>query len=411
MLVTEMDIPKLPIVEEASREERLQVELDTAKEHWLAQGMFGYSVLRYEDAQAVLRDKRWQSAVGLITKIAGVEMPEGAPGTRTSILNAEGDVHLRLRRLVAPAFTPRTADRFRPVMRDVVNSLINNFCERGEADAVADLCEPYPIPIICELLGAPKQDWQKFSVWATDILRIFNFNLAEDMPKIIAAQTELEAYSISLIEARRNKPADDLLTNLIAAEESGDKLDTDELVMMVNAVIVGGTDTTRNQLGMALSLFAEHPKQWDRLARDPSLASSAVEEVMRYAGAVRGTGRFASEDIEYKGVLFPAGTLMFPALAASNRDGLIFDEPEKFDITREPTSTSHMTFGSGIHYCLGAPLARAELQEAFVILSQRLRNLRINGPVHFKTAGAGIFGPDSLPIAFDAHAPKALTVN
>jgi cytochrome P450 len=296
-------------------------------------------------------------------------------------------------------------------MRDVVNSLINNFCERGEADAVADLCEPYPIPIICELLGAPKQDWQKFSVWATDILRIFNFNLAEDMPKIIAAQTELEAYSISLIEARRNKPADDLLTNLIAAEESGDKLDTDELVMMVNAVIVGGTDTTRNQLGMALSLFAEHPKQWDRLARDPSLASSAVEEVMRYAGAVRGTGRFASEDIEYKGVLFPAGTLMFPALAASNRDGLIFDEPEKFDITREPTSTSHMTFGSGIHYCLGAPLARAELQEAFVILSQRLRNLRINGPAHFKTAGAGIFGPDSLPIAFDAHAPKALTVN
>jgi cytochrome P450 len=102
---------------------------------------------------------------------------------------------------------------------------------------------------------------------------------------------------------------------------------------------------------------------------------------------------------------------MFPALAASNRDGSIFEEPEKFDITREPTSTSHMTFGSGIHYCLGAPLARAELQEAFVILSQRLRNLRINGPVHFKTAGAGIFGPDSLPIAFDAHAPKALTVN
>jgi len=401
MLVTEMDIPKLPIVEEASREERLQAELDTAKDHWLAQGMFGYSVLRYEDAQAVLRDKRWQSAAGLITQIAGVEMPEGAPGTRTSILNAEGDVHLRLRRLVAPAFTPRTADRFRPVMRDVVNSLVNNFCERGEADAVTDLCEPYPIPIICELLGAPKQDWQKFSVWATDILRIFNFNLAEDMPKIIAAQTELEAYSIGLIEARRNKPADDLLTNLIAAEESGDKLDTEELVMMVNAVIVGGTDTTRNQLGCALALFAEHPDQWALLAERPELAPRAVEETMRHFGAVRGTMRFASVDIEYRDVLFPAGTFIGIGLTDANHDPAAFDQPDVFDITVHHGDLPQMTFGSGIHYCLGQALARAELQEALPLLARRLPNLRLDGEVEWKPDGVGIFGPAHLPVRFD----------
>ncbi len=405
MLVTEMEVPKLPVVEVESREERLRAELEVAKDHWLAQGMFGYTVLRYEDAQAVLRDKRWQSAAGLVAQMSGIEMPEGAPGSRVSILNAEGDVHLRLRRLVAPAFTPRTADVLRPAMRSVVNDLVDGFCERGHADAVRDLCEPYPIPIICELLGAPKKDWQKFSVWATDILKIFNFNLAEDLPAIMAAQLGLEEYSKGLIADRRDKPANDLLTNLIAAEEAGDRLDTDELVMMVNAVIVGGTDTTRNQLGMALSIFAEHPEQWTLLGADPSLAPRAVEEVMRYAGAVRGTGRFASEDIEYRGVKFPAGTFMFPGLAAANRDATVFADPDKFDITREPTRSSHMTFGSGIHYCLGAPLARAELQEAFIILSQRLKNLRIDGPVRFKAAVAGIFGPDSLPIAFDPH-PK-----
>ena len=401
--MTEMDIPKLPIVDEDTREQRLRAEVEVAKDHWLAQGMFGYSVLRYEDAQAVLRDKRWQSAAGLVAQLSGVEIPEGGPGSRVSILNAEGDVHLRLRRLVAPSFTPRTADALRPAMRAVINDLVNGFCERGHADAVKDLCEPYPIPIICELLGAPKKDWQKFSVWATDILRVFNFNLAEDLPAIMAAQNALEEYSKELISDRRDKPADDLLTSLIAAEEAGDRLDTDELVMMVNAVIVGGTDTTRNQLGMALSIFAEHPDQWALLGSDPSLAPRAVDEVMRYAGAVRGTGRFASEDIEYKGVTFPAGTFMFPALAASNRDPAVFSEPDRFDITREPSTSSHMTFGSGIHYCLGASLARAELQEAFIILSQRLRNLRIDGPVRFKAAVAGIFGPDSLPIAFDAH--------
>ena len=406
MLVTEMDIPKLPIVDEDTREQRLKAEVEVAKDHWLAQGMFGYSVLRYEDAQAVLRDKRWQSAAGLVAQLSGVEMPEGGPGSRVSILNAEGDVHLRLRRLVAPSFTPRTADALRPAMRAVINDLVDGFCERGHADAVRDLCEPYPIPIICELLGAPKKDWQKFSVWATDILRVFNFNLAEDLPAIMAAQTALEEYSKELIADRRDKPAEDLLTSLIAAEEAGDRLDTDELVMMVNAVIVGGTDTTRNQLGMALSIFAEHPDQWALLGSDPSLAPRAVEEVMRYAGAVRGTGRFASEDIEYKGVTFPAGTFMFPALAAANRDSGVFSEPDRFDITRVPSNSSHMTFGSGIHYCLGASLARAELQEAFIILSQRLRNLRIDGPVRFKAAIAGIFGPDSLPIAFDAH-PKS----
>ena len=328
MLVTEMDIPKLPIVDEDTREQRLRAEVEVAKDHWLAQGMFGYSVLRYEDAQAVLRDKRWQSAAGLVAQLSGVEIPEGGPGSRVSILNAEGDVHLRLRRLVAPSFTPRTADALRPAMRAVINDLVNGFCERGHADAVKDLCEPYPIPIICELLGAPKKDWQKFSVWATDILRVFNFNLAEDLPAIMAAQNALEEYSKELISDRRDKPADDLLTSLIAAEEAGDRLDTDELVMMVNAVIVGGTDTTRNQLGMALSIFAEHPDQWALLGSDPSLAPRAVDEVMRYAGAVRGTGRFASEDIEYKGVTFPAGTFMFPALAASNRDPAVFSEPD-----------------------------------------------------------------------------------
>ena len=144
-------------------------------------------------------------------------------------------------------------------MRSVMDSLVDAVAPHGRCDVAVDICEPYPIPIICELLGAPKEDWKDFSRWATDVLRIFNGNLLEDLPTIMAAQDELDEYTRGLIEARRSRPAEDLLTSLIAAEEAGDKLSTDELVMMVEAVIVGGTDTTRNQLGCAVALLADHP--------------------------------------------------------------------------------------------------------------------------------------------------------
>jgi cytochrome P450 len=303
---------------------------------------------------------------------------------------------------VAPAFSPRNADRLRPFMREVINDLVDAVAAQGSADFVADVTEPYPIPIICELLGAPKSDWQLFSRLASDILEIFSADLLDKLDLVMAAQDELDAYTRDLIAQRRSKPADDLLTDLIAMEEAGDRLSNDELVMMVNAVIVGGTDTTRNQLGCAVSLFAEHPDQWALLAERPELAGRAVEESMRYFGAVRGTVRYASTDIEYRDVLFPAGTFIGVGLAEANRQASIFAEPERFDITKPAPESPQLTFGSGIHYCLGANLARAELQEALPLLAQRMPNLRIDGRITWKPDGVGIFGPAHMPITFDA---------
>ena len=400
--VAELDLPHIPVLMDQSRSERLALLRETAKQSWLARNEIGYSVLTYESVMGILRDKRWHSATGLVAQMQGISDDAFLSRRRVSILNAEGDVHVRLRRLVAPAFSPRSADRLRPFMRDVVNSLVDPFAKSGQAEVVRDICEPYPIPIICELLGAPKEDWKLFSRLATDVLRIFGGNLAHDMPVIVAAQQELEEYTKGLIEERRSRPADDLITDLIAAEESGDRLSTEELVMMVEAVIVGGTDTTRNQLGLALALFAEHPEQWEILRNNPDLAQRAVEEVMRYSGAVSGTIRFASEDIEYNGVMFPKGTFMSTSMATGNYDESVFPTPTEFDITREPVGQPHLSLGAGIHYCLGASLARAELQESFVVLSQRFPNLALNGEAEYKPTGVGIFGPSSLPITFTA---------
>jgi cytochrome P450 len=399
-LATDLQIPKVPLIIDQQRSERHALLRDIAKESWLARTDIGYSVLTYESVMGILRDKRWHSATGMVAQLQGITDEAFLGRRRVSILNAEGEVHVRLRRLVAPAFSPRSADRLRPFMRETVNSLLDPFAASGKAEVVRDICEPYPIPIICELLGAPKEDWKLFSRLATEILLIFSDNLAQNMSVFLNAQQELEKYTEGLIEKRRSVPADDLITDLIAAEEAGDKLNTEELTMMVDAVIVGGTDTTRNQLGLALALFAEYPEQWALLGKDPSLAQRAVEEVLRFSGAVGGTIRFASEDIEYNGVLFPKGTFMSTSMSTGNYDSSVFPTPETFDITREPVGQPHLSLGAGIHYCLGASLARAELQEAFTVLSQRMLNLELDGPVVYKPSGVGIFGPASLPVKF-----------
>jgi cytochrome P450 len=395
----DLDLPTLDVTD-GDFDEVSDIVRRTAEESWIARNPFGFSILHYDDVVAILRDKRWHSAVSKIAEMSGVTDEAFLQRRRTSILSAEGDEHTRLRRLVGQAFSPRAADRLRPFMRDVVNGLVDRVAPRGRADVAVDICEPYPIPIICELLGAPKEDWQLFSRLATDVLRVFNGTLDQDLPVIMAAQDELDEYTRQLIAERRDKPADDLLTSLIAAEEAGDKLSTEELVMMVEAVIVGGTDTTRNQLGCAVALFARHPDQWRLLAEQPELAPRAVEEAMRFFGAVRGTGRFASEDIEYRGILFPAGTFVTPSLAGANRDPSVFTQPQTFDIRREPSGQPQLTFGSGIHYCLGAALARAELQEALPILARRMPDLALDGPVTWKPSTVGIFGPEHLPVTF-----------
>jgi len=400
--VNELDLPEVDFSFADAPEQRDRLT-KLASEHWLVRGALGYPIFRYEDCVAILRDKRWHSAASLAADLMGGSDPRLRERRRESILSAEGDVHTRLRRLVAPSFSPRSADALRPFMREVVTGLVDRVAPSGRCDLVADVCDPYPIPIICELLGAPKDDWELFSRWAEDVLRVFNATAADEVDRIVQAQIELEEYTRGLIADRRNKPADDLITSLIAAEEAGDKLNEDELVMMVQAVIVGGTDTTRNQLGCSVALFADHPDQWQLLADRPELAPRAVEETMRHFGAVRATGRFASEDIEYKGVLFPKGTLVMPSLALANRDSSVFAEPDRFDITREPSGQPQMTFGSGIHYCLGAALARAEQQEALPILARRMPNLRVDGDITWKPSTVAIFGPEKLPLRFDPN--------
>ena len=399
-LVHELDLPEVDIFT-LDRQAALAAFERARDQHWLARTPLGYAVTHLQDVTAILRDRRFHSAISLLPKMAGVEGPV-AERQQRSILATEGDEHTRLRRLASPAFTPRATDKLRPFMRRVVNELVDPVAPTGRCELVEDICQPYPIPIICELLGAPTQDWKLFSDWATDIFRIFNNDIANDLPAIEAAMAELDLYVRAMIDQRRNSPADDLVSRMIAVEEQGDRMSTDELVMMTEAVLMAGTDTTRNQLACSVALFTGHPDQWAALADDPSLAPQAVEETMRHLGAVRSTLRVAAEDVDYQDITFPAGTLLMVNLAAANHDPQTWPDPHTFNITRQAANTPQMTFGSGIHYCLGASLARAELQEALPILASRMPDLHLEGPIEWKPPTVGIWGPTRLPLAFRA---------
>ena len=367
----------------------------------IALGPYGPEVLSYHLVRSILRDTRFQIPPGISLLAQGVSSGPLWDKVVHSLLCLEGDAHHRLRSLCSKAFTPRTVARLHDTMIDVMSSLVDGVADAGHCDVVADLARPYPVPIICALLGAPREDWQRFSSWADDIFKAFNFNIdiREVEPDVMRAWRELDDYVDEMVARRRHSLTEDLLSDLIRAEDDGDRLDAAELRMLAGGLLLAGTDTTRNQVAASVHVLCEHPEQWELLNGHPELAMRAVEETMRHSPIACGTLRLVAEEAELDGYVFPAGTMVLMNTFAANRDPAVYDDPARVDITREGVPPI-LTFGGGVHYCLGANLARREIAEALSVLASRLLKPRVGGPVPWKPM-VSLSGPKSLPIEFD----------
>jgi cytochrome P450 len=397
--VAELDLPFVDLFAAGFDDDPHRVLREAREQHWLAESPLAYLVLTYEATHAVLRDKRFRFATEVGLDEGGEAGAVMLARAKRNLLNLTGEPHMRLRRLVTRAFTPRAAERLRPSARAAIDRLLDPVAPRGRCELVAEVTESFPIMVVCELLGAPPEDWPRFSKWAERLFRRLNFNLDEDLARdIVTAQTELDDYLRDLIEQKRSRPSDDLIGDLIRAEEEGDRLTTEDIVVLADNVLSAGTDTTRNELATAVHLLATHPDQRARLEADPGLIGAAVDEVMRLLPVVAGTLRHAMEDVELDGVRFPEGTVLGPTMAAANRDPAVYPDPDRFDITREHAAPP-LSFGGGPHYCLGANLARVELEESMLAVVGRLKDLRPDGEVTWKSI-VGIGGPVRLPIAF-----------
>lgn len=397
-LVTEMELPRLDYLAEDLRGERFHDVMNELRSRsWLAAAPIGYFVLDREAASFFLRTKSATFPGMKIAELFGVEEGPLLEQMRRNILHVNGDAHRRLRNLVNPAFTPRAADRWRPAMREFLGRLWEPLAGAAECEFVAAFAKPYPSLTIATVMGAPLDDAPRLYEWSNLIQRQFDGpSLLNERDAIERACAEFYDWAGELIERRRDDPGDDLISTLIAASHDGDRLSNVECMNLVLNVLVGGVDTTQAQLAQALRLFAAHPEQWELLAARPELAPRAVEETLRYEPITPFTARLLHKEVEYRGVTFPVDTVVMVAAFTGNRDGVEGD-PDAFDITAERGEAKPLTFGAGIHYCLGASLARAELQEALGVLPTRMPGLDLAGAPEFGSIH-GIYGLERLPL-------------
>ena len=364
----------------------------------IAIGPHGPELLTYELVHDALRDPRFIVPPGMFLAAQGITSGPLWDRVVTNIISLEGAEHHRLRRLVCKAFTPRATERLRTTVDEVIHALLEQCADRGHCDVVADIARHYPIPIICTLLGAPASDWEQFATWTDEFFKAFSWNAADEIPAILANWDELDAYVDQMVADRRHSLTDDLISDLIRAEDDGDRLSLAELRMLAAGLLMAGTDTTRNQLAGSVYALTDHPEQWALLTEHPELVGQAVEETMRHSPIAFGTIRVVTEDVELAGVVIPRGTLVIVNTGAANRDPAVYDEPDRLDITRTGARPMQ-TFGGGLHLCLGANLARLELTEALAAMTQYMPSLRRSGPAPWKPF-SGLGGPVTLPVEF-----------
>jgi cytochrome P450 len=396
-LIADLDLPAFDYTDADLHGPRFHATMgDLRAQGWLAATPLGYVVLEREAASFFLRTRSAEFPGMKIAELFGIEDGPLYEEMRRNILHVSGADHARLRGLVNPAFAPRAVERWRPAMRAFLGELLDALPADGRCEFVRAVAKPYPARVIAAVLGAPLEDALRLHEWSNWVQRQFDApTLTAERPRIERAVTELYAYLDALLARRRAAPGDDLVSQLIAAEQEGDRLSDVELVNLVLDVLIGGIDTTQSQLAHAVRLLAERPDQWAALRADPSLAPAAVEEALRYEPITPFTARILVEEVEYRGVTFPPDTILLVCSFTANRDGVA--GPEGFDITAPRGAGKPLTFGAGIHYCLGANLARAELQEALRLLAERVESIALDGAPAYEGV-QGVYGMAALPL-------------
>jgi cytochrome P450 len=366
-------------------------EVREARERsWWARTNYGVAVLRYAEVRALLADRRLVQGSARWPAHNGVDSGPFVEWWARTVLNLEGDEHHRLRRLLTPAFAPRHVTPLIPRFHALAEELVDAFEADGRCEFMSQFAGPYASRVATMVLGLPDEHSAQCAAWATDLGLALGVHIKRDLPRVEAALEGLHGYADELIAARRAQPAEDAVSRLL------ETLDGEELRGSVVLLVFGAIDTTRNQLGLAMATFLEHPDQWALLAEQPELGRPAIDEVMRVAPTTTWTTREVAEDFEFQGLELRAGTTVHLMSAAASTDPAVYD-PDRFDITVE--RERGVGFGGGIHHCLGHFVARTDMSEALPILARRMPNARPDGEPEWLPL-TGNTGPVTLPVAF-----------
>jgi cytochrome P450 len=373
--------------------------------HW-SDVLSAWVITRYQDVVAGLRDPRLSSEripvfMGSLPEPLRREVSPLGQHLSRWVSQVNPPDHTRLRRLISIAFTPKTVEKVRPRVEELVHGLIDRVEQDGHMDLIEQLAYPLPATVISEMLGVPSEDQDQFRRWSDDIMAFVGVSILELSPiarKCYQSLCELTEYFEGVIQQCRSVPRDDLISALVAAEEQGDRLTAEELVAMCSQLLVAGHETTTQLIANGILTLLRHPGELQKLREDPSLITSAIEEVMRFEGPSQRQTRLVVEDMEIGGKRIPKGATVLLMLGAANRDPAEFPNPDQFDIRRNPNP--HVGFSSGIHYCVGAPLARLEGAVAINALLSRLPNLRLATQDLQWRENMSLRGLKALPVTF-----------
>ena len=365
---------------------------------WYAHTSYGIAVLRHRQASQLINHPDLRQGSSAWPGHHGITSGPFADWWANWVLNKEGADHRRLRKLLNPAFSRRLVEAMRPRFRALASELVDSFAEHGRCEFMAEFAEPYAARVIAQMLGIGEHEWPLIARDSATLGLATGVRIREDLGRIEAALARLYAYADALIADRRTTPRDDCVTSLVTAHADHDQLGGDELRDTLVLLIFGGFDTTRNQLGLAMQTFIEHPDQWRLLGRRPGLAAAAVEEVMRVRPTTTWVTREAIADLTFDGLAIKAGTTVHLLCEPAGTDPVACRDPA-FDIAA-PDRLPHLAFGGGVHYCLGHLVARADMGEALPVLAGRLRDPRAAGDAVWLPC-SGNTGPVRLPVAFE----------
>ncbi|MEJ2601267.1 MAG: cytochrome P450 [Anaerolineales bacterium] len=369
----------------AEMRESSPIYFDKQRQNW--------NVFRYADVRRVLSDYELFSSQFRRNGSYNHEMPFSA-----SMISSDPPRHRKLRSLVTQAFTPRAVESLAPRIQEIVDEHLQHPLRDGRMDAIHDLGYPLPVIVIAEMLGIPVDDRPRFKVWSDEVVQMGNQGGNIDPQQLgKPAVMEMSAYFINMIEQRRKQPGDDLISGLLAAEVDGEKLELIELLGFCALLLVAGNETTTNLIGNALLTFAQQPDLWKHLHRHPELTPHAIEEVLRFRSPVQSMFRVTKQEVTIAGQKLPAGASLIAWIGSGNHDEEQFPHPDDFVIDRQPNR--HLAFGQGIHYCLGAPLARLEARIALTSMLKQIGSITLApGTVLERLPSNLVYGFRSVPL-------------
>lgn len=347
-----------------------------------------WQVFRYEDVTTILKDP---------VRFSSQAFASGGSFLADTLVAKDPPDHRKLRNLVNLAFTPRAVAHLESRVAEITQELLDIVRARGEMDMVSDIAFPLPARVIAQMLGVPDDDWDVFQRWA----QVDSLSPSQDTDSTQQMNREMHDYFSGLLEERRRSPREDLITGLSTAEIDGERLSEHELVSFCILLLAAGQETTKNLIANFMLTMSDHPEDYAQLVREPGLLPTAIEEVLRYLPPVWFVMRQTTTEVELSGVRIPANQLVMPWMASANRDTAQFPNPEHFDIRRE--SNRHLTFGHGIHFCVGAPLARLEAKVALPMILEQLRDLQVVKSAPIEIHAGIVFVIANLPMTFKPY--------